>query len=49
MRANALGALRLLLAWVADQFDMLVRLLAVEGIKGVMGVNSRLRQRRAAR
>lgn len=37
MGANALGALRLLLAGVADQFDMLIGLLAVQGIKGVIG------------
>jgi hypothetical protein len=36
MRADALVALRLLLAGIADQFDMLVGFIAIQGLKGVI-------------
>jgi Na+-translocating ferredoxin:NAD+ oxidoreductase RnfE subunit len=36
MGADALAALGLLLAGIADQFDMLVGFLAVEPVKGIL-------------
>ena len=43
MRTNALGAaLRLLLAGITDQLDMLVGLLAVQGVKRLGGQFERL-------
>jgi hypothetical protein len=35
MRADALGALGLLLAGIADQFDMLVGFIAIQAIEGI--------------
>jgi hypothetical protein len=36
MRADALVALRLMLTGIADQFDMLVGFIAIQGLKGVI-------------
>jgi hypothetical protein len=36
MRADALMALRLMLTGIADQFDMLVGFIAIQGVKGVI-------------
>jgi hypothetical protein len=47
MGANALAALGLLLAGIADQLDMLVGLVAVKPVKGILR-ELQLRQRRAA-
>ena len=37
MRAHALSALRVLLARIADQLDVLVRLLAIQAVESVSG------------